>query len=362
MTFPEQIEGFAVHSKAEWNKPKRTSYAPKPFDDNDIDIEIECCGVCGSDCHTVKSNWGTPHYPLVVGHEIIGKVIRVGPKCDTGVKVGDRVGVGAQALSCLECSRCKSNNEMYCSNSVTTYDGVYSKHNYVSQGGYASHIRVHEHFAFQIPDEIESIYAAPLMCAGLTVFSPLYRNNVKKGTTVGIVGIGGLGHLAIMFAKAFGAEVYAISRTRSKEADAKKMGVDGFIATNEDGWSNNHHDRFDFLLNCASSLSDLDINAFVATLKIHAKFVSVGLPSADETFTVSPATLLRNGSFIGSSALGSRAEALEMLKLAAKTGIKPWVETLQISEESCSEALTRCDKSDVKYRFTLTGFDKAFKN
>ncbi len=362
MTYPENFQGFAVTSSKEWNKVSKISYIPKPFDDYDIDIEIECCGVCGSDCHTVRESWRPGNFPLVVGHEIIGKVIAIGSKSKLGIKIGDRVGVGAQAWSCLNCTRCKNGNESYCSKSIKTYNGKYPNfNNIVSQGGYASHVRIHEHFVFPIPDGIESIHAAPLMCAGLTVYSPLVRNNVGKGKTVGIIGIGGLGHLAIMLAKALGAEVYAISRTNSKELEASKMGSNGFIATNEQNWSLNYNDKFDLLLNCASGLSGLDLNSFISTLKIHGKFISVGLPSKDETFTVSPATLIRNGSFIGSSALGNRQEALDMLKLCDENGIKPWVETVQISEDGCSQVLTRCNNSDVKYRFTLTGYDKAFK-
>ncbi|ODQ78776.1 hypothetical protein BABINDRAFT_162459 [Babjeviella inositovora NRRL Y-12698] len=369
-TYPETFQGYAVGSSVNWNKAKLTSFPPKAFEANDIDIEIECCGVCGSDVHTVRGNWSELKSLVVVGHEIVGKVVRVGPNV-THYKLGDRVGVGAQAKSCLECSRCKRDNEPYCKTAVFTYNSAYPD-GYISKGGYASHVRIHEHFAFPIPEGIKSEHAAPLMCGGLTVYSPLKRfldqareANKKYGdteVTVGIIGIGGLGSMAVQLAKAMGyTKVYAISRGTSKKEDALKLGADGFVATAEKDWAKSHQDTFDFILNCASSISNLDLNSFLSAMKFGGTFTSVGLGPSDESFSVSPGSFIRNRSSMGSSALGSRAECIEMLELAAAKGVTPWIEEVPISEAGVNEVLTKCENGDARYRYCLTNFHEAFK-
>lgn len=376
VNYPEEFKGFAISDPSEWNHPKLTSYVPKKFDERDVDIEIECCGVCASELFTLKNEWN-PRGELLcksasygpktqcVGHEIVGKVLRVGEKCTTGVKVGDRVGLGAAASCCAECSRCDDDNEQYCPHRVGTYSGMYAD-GYVSQGGYASHVRAHEKMVFPIPEGLESHLIAPLMCGGLTVYSPIKRNidpvlAAGKKPAVGIIGIGGLGHMAIMIAKALGADVTAFSRSYSKKDDAVKMGADHFIATGvETEWSKNHFDTFDLILNCSTSTTDLDFNGYLSTMKVNGSMVSVGLPHADESFNLSPFSFLNSGTKIGSSLLGSRKEAIELLALAKEHDFRPWVEKLNISEENVSEALTRLDAGDVRYRFTLVGFHEFF--
>ncbi|TID29207.1 hypothetical protein CANINC_002092 [Pichia inconspicua] len=366
--YPEEFTGFAIQNSKEWNKPKLITYKPKKFTDFDVDIEIECCGLCGSDIMTAKGGdhgWGNITYPQVVGHEIIGKIVKIGSKV-TLHKLGDRVGLGAQAFACLNCNRCNTNNEQYCSNCVETYDAKYPD-NYISQGGYASHVRAHEYMVFPIPNELDSIHAASLCCAGLTVFSPLKRyipQNLPNGEIpkVAIVGLGGLGHLAVQFCKALGAQAYVFSRSNSKKEQSFKLGATGFVETgNNDGWEKEYFDKFDLILNCAIGLSGLNIDAFISILKVEAKFCSVGLPSIDEKYNVSPFTFFNNGSCLCSSKLGSRKEALEMFQIAAKHNIHPWVETVPISKEGCEMALTRAWNGDVRYRFVFTDFDKAFK-
>ena len=366
VNYPEEFAGFAIVDTNEWNKPKYITYKPKTFGDHDIDIEIECCGLCGSDIMTARggeAGWGQITLPQVVGHEIIGKVIKVGPKV-TLHRLGDRVGLGAQAFACLDCNRCKQDNEQYCPHGVTTYDGKYPD-GYVSQGGYASHVRAHEHLCFPIPEKLQSIHAASLCCAGLTVFSPLKRyipkdlpNGVKA--KVAIVGLGGLGHLAVQLCKALGAEPWVFSRGNSKKEQAFKLGASGFVATGEKDWEKPLFDQFDLILNCAIGLSGLNLDAFISILKVDGRFCSVGLPSESEKYDVSPFTLFSNGSCLCSSALGSREEALELFELAAENNIVPWVETIPISEKGCEEALTRAWDGDVRYRFVFTEFDKAF--
>ncbi|PKS09828.1 hypothetical protein jhhlp_004451 [Lomentospora prolificans] len=364
--YPDTFEGFAVHSADKWNQPKRFEFKPKPFGDRDIDVKIVACGVCGSDVHTVTGGWGNKNWPIIPGHEIIGEAVRVGPKV-TSVKVGDRVGVGAQIYACLDCDTCKEGNETYCKQQLDTYGAIYPDGT-LSQGGYSSHIRAHEHFTFPIPDGLQTELAAPMLCAGLTAYSPLVRNGVGPGKKVGIVGIkgliirsGGIGHFGILFSKALGAETWAISRSDRKKADALAMGADGFLETRVDGWNKPHEMTFDVILSTASGDDGFDLSPYLSLLRVHGKFVAVGLPEGDG-WKVKPQSLLGNGCFIGSSHLGSREETLDMLKLAAEKGIKSWVETVPISEEGCGKALERVHNNDVKYRFTLTDYDKQFKN
>lgn len=364
---PEYFQGFGVDLPENWNKPKLVKYTHKPLGEHDVVLKNIACGLCGSDLHTITGKWMALNRPdLVVGHEIIGNVIAVGPKVKD-IKIGDRCGIGAHCTSCMEpsCGRCSNDNEQYCKrNGVSTYNDVdKSADGYVTQGGYASHSIAHEQFVFPIPEALETVHAAPLMCAGLTVFSPLVRNcgYDATGKTVGIVGIGGLGHLAIQFANAIGAKVYAFSRSSSKKDQAIQMGAHEFIATGEEkDWVSKYDDTFDFILNCASGI-DFDLTSYLSVMKVDGKFVSVGMPAASEKFDVSPFAFIANSSNFGASLLGSKKEALKMLEIAAEKGVKPWVEEVPISEEGCHVALTRCEEGDVRYRFVFTEFDKAFK-
>ncbi|KAM9904916.1 hypothetical protein OXX69_007386 [Metschnikowia pulcherrima] len=363
VSVPDTFKGFAVSASDKWNQPKLVSFERKKILPTDVVIKNICCGLCGTDIHTVQENWGPlKRKDAVVGHEIIGNVIAVGDDVKT-IKIGDRVGIGAASTSCGDCSRCKNDNEQYCPKGVSTYNAVDSfADDYVTQGGYASHSIANEQFCFPIPDKLDSAVAAPLMCAGLTVYSPLVRNIGKREKpVVGIIGIGGLGHLALQFAKALGAEVYAFSRGSSKKKEALSFGADGFIATQEDeGWEKKYFDKFDLILNCASGVDDFSLDKYLSTLVVDGRFVSAGLPPSGDTFAVHPFTFVRNATSFGSSLLGSKAEALEMLELAAEKGIKPMIEEVPISEQSCGEALTRCNDGDVRYRFVFTDYDKAF--
>ncbi|CCK69123.1 NAD(P)-dependent alcohol dehydrogenase KNAG_0B06990 [Huiozyma naganishii CBS 8797] len=358
MTYPDTFKGIAVTDHANWKNVSQLDYLPKHFDDHDIDIRVLACGVCGSDIHCASGHWGEIPKPLVVGHEIIGIVVKTGPRCDSGLKVEDRVGVGAQALSCLDCDRCTHDNEPYCPNRVSTYAKSY-RDGYVSQGGYADYVRVHEHFAVLIPESIPSHLAAPLMCGGLTVFSPLLRNGCGPGKKVGILGIGGIGHMGVLLAKAMGAEVYAISRTSSKKADAVKLGTDHFIATKEEpDWHEKYFDTLDLLVICAGSLTDVDFDTLPKIMTVGGRVVSIAIPEQHEILKLKPFGLV--GVSIANSLLGSMKELKELLELVAKNNIKIWVETIPIGEKGVNEAFTRMEKGDVRYRFTLVDYDKAF--
>ncbi|KAH7237199.1 chaperonin 10-like protein [Fusarium solani] len=355
--YPDSFEGFGIPSAEEWNNPKRITFKPKPLEDYDIDVKIVACGVCGSDLHTATGGWGNKNWPIVPGHEIIGHVVKAGSKV-TSVKVGQRVGVGAQIDSCRDCDACKSENENYCPEWKDTYGSVYADGT-LAQGGYSSHIRAHEHYVYPIPEKLQTELAAPMLCAGLTAYSPLVRNGVGPGKTVGVIGIGGIGHFGILFAKALGANTIAISRSRAKEADARQLGADDFLATKEQDWNKPYARKLDFILSTASSAEGFELGDYLSLLKVHGRFVAVGLPEGTG-WQVAPQSLIWNGCLIGSSHLGNRREVLEMLQLAADKDIKSWVETISISEKGVGEALDRLHNGDVRYRFTLVDYEKQF--
>jgi len=379
MPYPEKFTGFQVDGPSTWLEFHKNEFDPKPFGDYDVDVEIECCGVCGSDVHTIGGGWGEQHFPLAVGHgkkpssvsypfrdaltlslvEIVGKAIKVGSKV-TLIQEGSRVGVGAQCYSCLRCRQCLNENETYCREQLDTYGSKWPDSGVVSQGGYSSHVRTHEHWVFPIPDALPSTVAAPMLCAGLTAYSPLVRNGCGPGKKVGIVGLGGIGHLGLLFAKALGAEVWAISRSHAKEADCKAMGADGFLATKDAGWAEPHVMTFDLIVNTANSFEGFDLAAYLSLLDVHGRFVSVGLPEGEEGVLVRNQTFLANGCFIGTSHLGSRRETLEMLQLAADKGIKTWVEELPLSAENLAKVMQRLKGSDVRYRFCMTNYADVF--
>ncbi|KAK9449016.1 chaperonin 10-like protein [Limtongia smithiae] len=327
----------------------KTTFSPKEFTDDDIDIKISHCGMCASDLHTLRSGWGVTNYPVVVGHEIIGTVTRKGK--NVKYEIGDRVGVGAQCYSCLkpDCYDCTHDNEPTCPDRVFTYDACYPSGD-VAYGGYAEEGRYPASFAFKIPEELPSEIAAPMMCGGITVYSPLRRNGCGPGKVVGIVGIGGLGHFGLLFAKALGAEeVYAISRSKAKEADVLAMGANGIIATNEAGWAAKNSRKFDLIVSTANS-PDMPLNDYTKILKPGGRFVQVGLPEEPiPQFYFGP--LVQSNISIGGSLLGARCEIEEMLALAASQGIKSWVTVYPMSEVNTVLGLMEDNKA--RYRFVL---------
>lgn len=378
MAAPDQFQGFMVNSAKEWNKFTKEKFTPKIFEEYDVDIENECCGVCGSDVHTITGGWGEiAHTPICVGHEIIGKVLRVGDKVKE-FKAGDRVGVGAQVQSCMKCAMCKSDNENYCPEMVDTYGASYkidggnpdkpvssqdmkdkSGNQIWAQGGYSSHSRVHQQFVFKIPDNIPSHEAGPMMCAGLTVYSPLRRAGAGAGKKVAILGIGGLGHFAIMWARAMGAEVTALSHSPNKKDTALKLGAHHFVDTTRKDWAEDLKYTFNFILNAADMTNEFDMAMYLSTLAINGEFHNVGLPDKPLP-TMMAQIFTTNGSKIGGSHIGSKKEMMEMLKLASQKGLHPMIETIKISELGCKEAVEKVKKNDVRYRVTLTGFHEAF--
>ncbi|KAL1947226.1 hypothetical protein VTO73DRAFT_14187 [Trametes versicolor] len=346
-----EFKGYAMTDPSAWSTLSVTSFQPKTFGPDDVEIAITHCGVCGSDLHTLTGGWGQSHLPLVVGHEIVGKVTRVGANVKS-LKAGDRAGVGAQVGSCLDCRACNDNYENYCPKMIHTYNHEYAD-GVITQGGYATGIRAHERFVFPIPDAVESRHAASMLCAGVTVYSPLKEYGAGPGKKVGVIGIGGLGHYAILFAKAMGAEVYAFTRGTAKAEDAKAMGADHCIATTVDGYWKDLGMTFDILISTVDKFpAGVSIREFLGMLYVHGKFISVGLPDVDQPLpAIHPFDVMMNGSLLGGSHIGSKEDMLEMLALAAEKGVKPWIQELPMKE--AGKALEGVQAGKVRYRYVL---------
>ncbi|KAF2686061.1 GroES-like protein [Lentithecium fluviatile CBS 122367] len=338
-------------SAAEGNMQWR-AYTPKSFQETDVELDIEMCGVCGSDIHTLRSGWGPSDYPLVVGHEIIGKVSRVG-KDVKDLKVGDRVGVGAQSECCEACKPCKMEQESNCAAMVMTYNGKHQNGD-KSFGGYAKSWRGPASFAIPIPDGLPSEFAAPLMCGGVTVYNPLVTYGAGPGKRVGVVGVGGLGHFAILFAKALGcSEVVAISRSSSKKADALELGADRFIATGEDeNWPSTNASSLDLIISTVSGSFPLD--QYLSLLDVNGTFVQLGAPD-DPLPSFSPLALILKNLRIAGSLIGTRKQIADMLKLAKETNLKAWVQVRPMEE--ANQVLRDFEKGLPRYRYVLKNGD-----
>ncbi|EMD38225.1 hypothetical protein CERSUDRAFT_113380 [Gelatoporia subvermispora B] len=349
-----EFKGYALTSSdpLQWSDLQVVPIKPKNFGPHDVEVAITHCGVCGSDIHTLTGGWGAlSKLPLVVGHEIAGKVTRVGDAVQE-FKVGDSVGVGAQIGSCGECRACKHGDENYCPKMIHTYNDLYPD-GVETQGGYSTGIRAHEQFVFKIPDGLSRRDAASMMCAGLTVYSPLKVNGCGPGKNVGVIGIGGLGHYAILFAKAMGATVYAFSRGTKKESDIRKMGADYVINTDDAEFYKPLQGELDIIISTIDYFSpDRPLKMYLSMLFVHGKFVTCGLPDADNTLPpIHAFDVTLNGCYIGGTHMGSKKEAEEMLQLAAEKGIKPWVEELPMSK--VREAVEGVKSGKARYRYVL---------
>jgi alcohol dehydrogenase (NADP+) len=358
MTSPTQFTGWLGHDKsAAQGNMTWTSFTPKPFNAIDIDIKISHCGICGSDIHTLRSGWGATHYPICVGHEIVGHIVRLGSSV-THLQMGDRVGVGAQAFSCLkpDCAECSAGLEQHCTKMVGTYNGKYADGSW-SMGGYAEYVRVPAHFAIKIPAALKSEDAAPMMCGGITVYSPLVNNGAGPGKKVGIVGLGGLGHFGVLFAKALGCEkVVAISRRRNKVEDAKTMGADEYIATSEDEkWARKHARSLDLIISTVSS-PDMPLESYLRLLRTGGQFIQVGAPE-DKLPQIAAFGLIGKGCKIGGSQIGSPKEIEAMLKFAAEKGVKPWVEKRRMRD--ANKSVVDMEDGNARYRYVLVNEDHA---
>lgn len=322
--------------------------------EDDVVIKIEAAGICHSDIHTIHNEWGEAHFPLAVGHEIAGTVEAVGSAV-TKFKVGDRVGVGCLVNSCGECEQCAAGFENNCLNgSVGTYnskdvDGT------ITQGGYAQKVTVNERFVLRIPDALDFDVAAPLLCAGITTYSPLARWGVKPGMKVAVMGLGGLGHMGVQIAAAMGAEVTVLSRSLKKADAAAKLGASRTLATTDENFFTDHRGEFDLILNTISAPISLD--AYLSLLKPRGILSVVGLPP--ESLDVHMFSLVGGGKVLTGNNIGGIPETQEMLDFCAEHGIGAVIEKIGVDEVDA--AYERVVAGDVQFRVVIdtATFDSA---
>lgn len=312
----------------------------------EVQIEILFCGVCHSDIHQARNEWHNTTYPVVPGHEIVGKVTAVGNEV-TKFKAGDLAGVGCLVDSCGTCPQCAVGDEQFCENGmVGTYNGV-GKDGQTTYGGYSKTIVVDENFTLRIPDNLDLKAVAPLLCAGITTYSPLSRNEIGEGDKVAIVGLGGLGHMGVKIAAAMGADVTVISTSDNKEEDAKRLGATSFINSRNADSMKAAAGSFDFILNTVSAQHDY--NEYLGLLKPNGKMVLVGAPP--EPTPVSAFALIMGRRSLAGSLIGGIAETQEMLDFCSKHNITSDIEMIKMDQ--INEAYERILKSDVKYRFVI---------
>ena len=339
-------KGYAAQSTTSGLAP--FSFERRDPGPNDVVVQIEFCGICHSDIHQVKDEWGGSMYPMVPGHEIVGRVIAAGADV-TRFKEGDLAGVGVMVDSCKVCVNCTSDEEAYCEKgfvgtyNAKGYDGV------LVHGGYSNNIVVHERYVHTIAASLEPKLAAvaPLLCAGITTYSPLRHWKVGKGTKVGIVGLGGLGHMGLKFAHAFGAEVTLFTTSAGKEADARRLGADEVVLTRDPDAMAAHQGKFDFILDCVSAPHDL--NQYLGLLRLNGTLCLVGLP--EQPLPVSPFAMVTNRRSLSGSMIGGMKETQEMLDFCAEHDIVSEIELIGV--DGIAAAYERVVKSDVKYRFVL---------
>ncbi|RBP85166.1 NAD(P)-dependent alcohol dehydrogenase [Marinomonas rhizomae] len=324
------------------------SFERRALRENDVNIDILYCGVCHSDIHVAESDWGPSEYPVVPGHEIIGRVTEIGNKVSK-YKVGDLVGVGCMVDSCQTCSSCKQDLEQYCDNGML---GTYGARDVIdgslNYGGYSDHIVVREEFVLSIPEALDASKAAPLLCAGITTYSPLRHYGVKAGDKVGVLGMGGLGHMGVKFAKALGAEVTIFTRSESKISEAKKQGADHVIVSTDDAQMQAAAMNFDFLLDTIPVQHDL--NPYLNCLKVDGMHILVGLIEPMEP-AVHAANLVLKRRILTGSLIGGIAETQEVLDFCAEHNIECDAEMINIQD--INQAYQRMKKGDVKYRFII---------
>ena len=339
-----QSHGYAAQQSTTPLAPfKFTRRDPK---ERDVAIEIEFCGVCHSDIHSTRNEWGNAVYPMVPGHEIIGRVISVGSAVSR-FKPGERVGVGVIIDSCRTCPSCKNNEEQYCEVGTTLTYGVNDRYGDLTQGGYSNNIVVDEHFVHNVSTKLNPAGVAPLLCAGITTYSPLRHWNVGPNKKVGVVGLGGLGHMALKFAHAFGAHVVQFTTSESKIADAKRLGADDVVISKDRAAMKKEENSFDFILDTVSAVHDL--NAYIPLLKRDAVYCQVGLP--EQPPVIYMGNLLFKRRAMSGSIIGGMAETQQMLDYCAQHNIVSDVEVIPI--QKINEAFERVMKADVKYRFVI---------
>jgi uncharacterized zinc-type alcohol dehydrogenase-like protein len=339
-----RVNAYAAPSAGEPLAP--TTIERREVGAHDVLIAIEYAGICHSDIHTVNGDWGPQPFPVVPGHEIVGTVQQVGADV-TGLRVGDRVGVGCMVNSCGECDNCRNGDEQYCvkgmvgTYAVTDVDGT------TTQGGYSTHVVVDAGFVLSVPEGLDPAAAAPLLCAGITTYSPLRRWKAGPGRRVAVVGLGGLGHMAVQIAHAMGAEVTVLSQSLKKQEDGLRLGADHYFATSDPDTFETLAGRFDLIVNTVSA--SIDVNAHLGLLAVDGTLVNVGAPP--EPLPVNAMSLIGGRRSFAGSMIGGIAETQEMLDFCAEHGIAAEVEV--IAADQVNEAYERVLASDVRYRFVI---------
>jgi uncharacterized zinc-type alcohol dehydrogenase-like protein len=341
-----QVKAYAAQDSKAALAP--LSIERRALNAHDVQVEIHYCGVCHSDIHTARNEWGGTVYPVVPGHEIVGIVKGIGSAV-TKFKVGQTVGVGVMVDSCRVCPNCKSNFEQYCQEGMTgTYNALERNGSGKrTMGGYSAEIITDENYVLNVQEKENLAGVAPLLCAGITTYSPLKFANVKKGTKVAVVGLGGLGHMAVKFAVAFGAEVTVISTSPSKVAEANKLGAHHFILAKDADALKPYDSSFDVVLDAISA--DHDYTQYLNLLRLEGKLLVVGLPEHNPK--VSPFALIKNRRSIVGSMIGSIKETQEMLDFCYENKIYAEIEKISIA--SINDAYERMIKGDIKYRFVI---------
>jgi alcohol dehydrogenase (NADP+) len=323
------------------------SFERREVGPHDVLIEITHCGVCHSDIHQARDEWGGSIFPMVPGHEIVGKVMKVGAQVKR-FKAGDLAGVGCFIDSCRECVNCKEGSEQFCLKGMNaTYNGTEKDGKTPTFGGYSSQIVVNEDYTLKISPKLPLHAVAPLLCAGITTYSPLRHWKVGKGQKVAIVGLGGLGHMGVKLAASMGAEVTVLSTSKSKEVDARKLGAHHFVLSTDAAAMEKLAGTFDFILDAVSAKHDL--NAFLGLLKTNGNMVLVGVPP--EAPEISPFALIMGRRSLAGSLIGGIRETQEMLDYCAEKGIVSDVEVIPMKD--INTAYERMIKGDVKYRFVI---------
>jgi alcohol dehydrogenase (NADP+) len=314
---------------------------------HDVQIEIAYCGICHSDLHQVRNEWGGSKYPMVPGHEIVGRVTAVGAHVK-GFKAGDLAGVGCMVDSCRTCPSCQRKLEQFCEKGAAfTYNGTEMDRQTPTHGGYSSSIVVDEAFTLKISPRLDLAAAAPLLCAGITTYSPLRHWKTKAGDRVGVVGLGGLGHMAVKLASAMGAEVTMLSTSKAKEADARKLGAHHFGLTSDEGTFKQLAGRFDLLIDTISAPHDY--NKYLGLLRVEGAMVLLGVPP--EPTPVAAGSLIFGRRTLSGSLIGGIQETQEMLDFCAQHGVVSEIELIPVQEVNA--AYERMLKNDVRYRFVL---------
>ena len=340
-----QTKGYAVQSAE--SKFENFDFERRELGAKDVLIEIQYCGVCHSDIHQARNEWGNSIFPMVPGHEIVGRVAQTGADVSK-FKEGDFAGVGCFVDSCGECENCAKDVEQFCLvHCSQTYNSTEMDKQTPTYGGYSTQIVVGENYALKISDSGNLASIAPLLCAGITTYSPLKRFNVREGQQVGIVGLGGLGHMGVKFAVAMGAEVTVFSTSPSKEEDAKKLGAHHFVVTKDAENMKPLRGKFDFILDCVSA--DHDLNSYLNLLKYEGAMVLVGAP--EKPLPVHAFALIPNNRTLAGSGIGGIRETQEMLDFCAEKGITSDIELINIQD--IENAYERTIKGDVRYRFVI---------